>query len=138
VPGILWRPATSLAASPVRPSLRGPLIGAILTLGVFGVSIWWRRKRGRSTDHVFALKLIGIAAGVGSMSVGALYPLGYVLISKALHGGAIASNLPAGVTEDALLGMALLGGATVAIGIIYTLLEHLKSEDAPKQMDRDD
>jgi hypothetical protein len=118
----------------------GPLIGAILTLGVFGVSIWIRHRRGQPTDHIFALRLIGIAAGVGSTAVGALYPLGYVLISKAIQGGPIASNLPAGVTEDALLGLALLGGATVAIGIIYTLVDHLKSGEIsgePKGADDD-
>jgi hypothetical protein len=35
--------------------------------------------------------------------------------------------LPTGVTEDALLGMALVGGVVVAIWVIYGLHEHLKS-----------
>ncbi len=105
----------------------GPLLGAILTLCTFGVSFWIRRRRGQPTDQSFALKLVGISAGLGSITIGALYPLGYVLISKAISGGTIATNLPPGVTEDALLGMALVGGAIVTIGVVYGLLDHLRS-----------
>jgi hypothetical protein len=105
----------------------GPLLGAILTLGTFGVTLWLRRRSGRPVDQTFALKLVGISAGVGSVSIGAVHPLAYVLISKAIYGGTIATNLPTGVTEDVLLASALVGGAVLAIGVIYGLYDHLKS-----------
>lgn len=105
----------------------GALVLAALILATFGGSLWIRRRLGRSIDHAYCLKLSAISAGIGSSAVGVFYPLVYVLVSRGWTGGTIAANLPPGVTEDALLGLAVLGGVVIALGAVYGLLEYLRS-----------
>ena len=85
------------------------LVGIVLGFLLFGVGLWWRRQLRHPVDYMFTMKLAGISLPAGGAVVGFLYPLAFALVSRAIHGGSIAQNLPTGVTEDVILATAALG-----------------------------
>ena len=105
----------------------GLLAVVILSCLIFVLGIWIRRRREQPSDHIYSLKLAGIAVGGASLFVGVLFPYFYVLLSRTMYGGTIASNMPPGASEDIFFGIATLGAGTMLIGVVYTFLEHVKS-----------
>lgn len=111
------------------------LVGIVLGFLLFSAGLWWRRRLRRPIDYMFTMKLAGISLPAGGAVVGFLYPLAFALVSRAIHGGSIAQNLPAGVTEDVILATAALGAAATVIGAAYAFVGHVDSVD-PTAADR--
>ena len=105
----------------------GALVLSILVIATFGAGCLIRKRLGKAIDHGFTLKLSAISAGIGSSCIGAIFPLGYTLFSRAMHGGTTAANLPQGISEDAVLGLAVLGAVVIALGAICGLADFLRS-----------
>jgi hypothetical protein len=51
----------------------------------------------------------------------------YVVVARAVRGGSIESNLPPGISEDALLGLVVLGAITTVVATMYRYYDHLDS-----------
>ena len=107
----------------------GVLAGIVLGCLLFSLGIWQRRRFRLPLDYAFTMKLAGISLPAGGVAAGFFYPLAYTLVSRAINGGSIASNLPSGVTEDVVLATAAFGAIVTVIGAIYTFVGHLRSSD---------
>ena len=103
------------------------LIGFALVCALIGASVWGRWRLGRSLDYPFFLKLVPVATAASFAIVGVLYPFGYALISRAMNGGTLAGNLPAGTGEEALFGLFTLGAISMMVAVVAGFWALLKS-----------
>jgi hypothetical protein len=49
------------------------------------------------------------------------------VVALTVRGGSIESNLPPGISEDALLGLVVLGAITTVVATMYRYYDHLDS-----------
>jgi hypothetical protein len=104
-----------------------PLAVALLGALIFGLGCWHRHRHNLPIDRAFSTKLVMVSlAGAGAVVLG-LFPVGWLLVRHAVWGGPVESNLPPGVSVDALLGLLVVGVFIALVHAFYGLVEHLKS-----------
>jgi len=79
--------------------------------------VWVRWRSGRPIDTPFTTTLTLMASGAGTAIVAGALPL-WVVVMRGIHGGTIDSNLPPGTSEDALLGLVVLGALITIVRAI--------------------
>jgi hypothetical protein len=71
------------------------------------------------------MELVFDSIQLGTVLVGGVYPIVYLLYSAARNGGPIERNLPPGVGPEFLLGILLVGGAATLVYTAFNYRRHL-------------
>jgi hypothetical protein len=107
---------------------RLPFLGlACLFLILFLHGLWHCGASPNPCDRAFALKLLSTSLSLSAAVVGAILPACWLLISLAIHGGTLESNLPPGYSMQLVLVALLVGSGFIVVTAFYSHVEHLKS-----------
>ena len=103
-----------------------PLAVLITIVSILVGGLWARRRSGQPIDTPFTTTLTLMASGAGTAIVAGGLAL-WVVIARAIHGGTIDSNLPPGMSEDALLGLVVVGALITIVRAVSSLIDHVRS-----------
>ena len=97
----------------------------IVVLILFGVGIWGRRRCGLAVTGAYCTDLAILVAGTATALVTMGAPT-YVIVRRAIYGGSIGDNLPAGVSEDGLLSLVIIGGGIMVVAAVVRYVQHIR------------
>jgi hypothetical protein len=99
----------------------------VVVILLFAGGLWARRRCGLPITSAYRSDMAILAGGSGLALVGVIVPA-YVIVKRAIYGGTIGDNLPAGVSEDTLLNLVVLDGIITIVAAVNRFLERIRTE----------
>lgn len=101
------------------------LVFVVVLVALFVAGIWGRRRCGLGVTGAYCTDLAILVSGVSTALVGTGAPT-YVIVRRAIYGGSIGENLPAGVSEDGLLSLVIIGGSITIVAALVRYVQLIR------------
>lgn len=102
-----------------------PLARLLVMVAMVGGGLWGRRPCGLPITGAYCTDLTILAGGVSTALLSTGAPV-YVIVRRAIYGGTIGDNLPAGVSEDGLLSLVIIGGGITIVAALVRYIQLIR------------